>query len=363
MQLSVDIRLAKPDFFLQITHDFELGGITALFGPSGVGKSTLLRIISGLEAKSSGRVAYGDEVWQEKGRFVPPHKRGVGYVFQDTRLFSHLNVMQNLKYATKRSPADGQISFEPVVETLDLAPLLDRQTGSLSGVERQRVGIGRTLLSGPRLLLMDEPLAALDRARKASLLPYIARLPDAFSLPVIYVTHSVEEVARLADQMVVLADGGLLASGGVTKTLARLDIAEASGKFEAGSVVKAVVSGQDEAFKLTQLTVAGQSVSMPASAVKKGEALRLRIRARDVAIALQKPEGLSIRNILQGTIKEIAQEAETAFAEILLDIGEDQRLRARITRASVAELGLSEGMVVQALVKSVSFDRRALPKG
>ena len=182
-------------------------------------------------------------------------------------------------------------------------------------------------------------------------------------MPVIYVTHSVEEVTRLADQMVVLADGKLLAAGGVAQTLARLDIAEASGKFEAGSVVRAVVTGQDEAFKLTCLTVAGQPLSMPASAIQTGESLRLRIRARDVAIALQKPEGLSIRNILQGTILEIEQEAETAFAEILLDIGKSQRLRARITRASVAELALSQGMVVQALVKSVAFDRRALPKG
>ena len=362
MQLSVDISLGQKDFNLELAHDFTLEGITALFGPSGSGKSTLLRIIAGLEAGAEGKVAYGEKCWQGGRRFVPPHQRGVGYVFQDTRLFGHLDVAGNLKYAAKRSPAGGQIFLDAVVGTLDLSALLGRRTESLSGGERQRVAIGRTLLSNPRLLLMDEPLAALDHSRKTRLLPYIARLPEAFGLPIIYVTHSVEEVTRLADRMVVLAGGKLLAAGGVADTLARLDIAEASGKFEAGAVVKATVLGQDNQFKLTQMDVAGQALSMPASAVEMGEVLRLRIRARDVAIALNRPEGVSIRNILKGKIVEILQEPETAFAEILMDIGNGQRLRSRITRASVAELGLVEGREVYALVKSVAFDRRALPK-
>lgn len=359
MGLSVDIKLALGGFRLKVAHDFELGGITALFGASGAGKSLLLRVISGLENGASGRVSFGNALWQG-ARFVPTAKRGIGYVFQDARLFGHLDVAGNLRFAAKRS---GSTAFDEVVKTLDLRPLLGRRVAALSGGEKQRVAMGRTLLTNPRLLLMDEPLAALDHARKTQLLPYIARLPEAFNLPVIYVTHSVEEVTRLADRMVVLAGGKVLAAGGVADTLARLDIAEASGKFEAGSVVQAVVTGQNERFRLTEMTVAGQALSMPASAVALGVELRLRIRARDVAIATVRPVGLSIRNVLQGHILEIVQEAETAFAELLLDIGGGQQLRARITRASVAELGLAVGDPAFALVKSVSFDRRALPKG
>jgi len=358
MGLSVYIKLALGDFQLEVSHEFELGGITALFGASGAGKSLLLRVIAGLESGASGQVSFNGELWQGP-RFVPTAKRGIGYVFQDSRLFAHLDVAGNLRFAAKRS---GSEAFDNVVKTLDLAPLLGRQVAALSGGEKQRVAIGRTLLTNPRLLLMDEPLAALDHARKTQLLPYIARLPEVFGLPVIYVTHSVEEVTRLADRMVVLAGGKVLAAGDVADTLARLDIAEASGKFEAGSVVRAVVTGQDERFRLTMLKVAGQALSMPASAVEVGAELRLRIRARDVAIALVRPEGLSIRNVLKGRILEVLQETETAFAELLLDVGEEQKLRARITRASVAELGLLVGDDVFALVKSVSFDRRVLPK-
>lgn len=359
MGLSVDIKLALGAFRLEVAHEFELGGITALFGASGAGKSLLLRVISGLESGASGRVSFEGEVWQG-AHFVPTAKRGIGYVFQDARLFAHLDVAGNLRFAAKRS---GSERYDNVVKTLDLKPMLGRRVAALSGGEKQRVAIGRTLLSNPRLLLMDEPLAALDHARKTSLLPYIARLPEAFGLPVVYVTHSVEEVTRLADRMVVLANGNVLAAGSVADTLARLDIAEASGKFEAGSVVRAVVTGQNQRFRLTEMTVEGQRLSMPASAVDVGSLLRLRIRARDVAIAVSRFEGLSIRNVLQGRILDIALETETAFAELLLDIGGGQRLRSRITRASVAELELAIGNTVFALIKSVSFDRRALPKG
>lgn len=362
MGLLLDIKLEAGGMKLALAHSFEQAGITALFGASGAGKSTLLRVIAGLEARAKGRVSFAGEVWQDGKKFVPPHKRGVGYVFQDTRLFSHLDVAGNLRFAAKRGRGLGPIGYADVVKTLDLAPLLNRQVEGLSGGEQQRVAIGRTLLSNPRLLLMDEPLAALDHARKSRLLPYIARLPEAFGLPVIYVTHSVEEVTRLADQIVVLAEGHLLAAGEVAEVLGRLDIAEASGKFEAGVVVQGVVAGEDAAFKLIHINVAGQRMSMPASKVAVGDHLRLRIRARDVAIALVRPEGVSIRNVLAAAIAEIAEEAETAFAEVLLDIGAGERLRARITRASVADLGLQVGMPVFALIKSIAFDRRALPK-
>lgn len=360
MALSVDIKLTLDGFQLKVVQRFELAGITALFGASGAGKSMLLRVISGLETGASGQVSFGGECWQGGGQFLPTAKRGIGYVFQDSRLFQHLDVAENLRFAAKRAGSD---TFDIVVNTLDLQPLLERRVTALSGGEKQRVAIGRTLLSAPRLLLMDEPLAALDHSRKTRLLPYIARLPEVFGIPVIYVTHSVEEVTRLADRMVVLAGGEVLAAGGVADVLARLDIAQASGKFEAGSVVRAVVTGQNLSFRLTEMQVAGQALSMPASAIDIGAELRLRIRARDVAIAVGRPEGLSIRNVLRGEILEIVQEAETAFAEVLLDIGDGQQLRARITRASVAELKLVVGGAVFALIKSVSFDRRALPKG
>ncbi len=360
MALSLDIKLAQPGFGLELAHSFAPKGITALFGASGAGKSTLLRVIAGFESGARGQVKFNTEIWQAAGKFVPPHQRGVGYVFQDTRLFAHLDVAGNLRYARKRS---GAGDYDAVVKTLDLGPLLARKVTALSGGERQRVAIGRTLLARPRLLLMDEPLAALDHARKAQLLPYIARLPAAFNLPVIYVTHSIEEVTRLADQMLVLAAGKLLAAGGVRETLARLDITEASGKFEAGAVVQAMVTGQDRQFMLTTLDVAGQSMSMPGANIATGTRLRLRIRARDVALALQRPEAVSIRNILHGKIAEIVEEAETAFAEVLVDIGGGQQLRARLTRASVADLRLAVGRDVYALVKSIAFDRRALPKG
>ena len=362
MALSLDIAHSAPGFALTIAHSFEKAGITALFGASGAGKSTLLRVISGLEAGATGNVRFGEEVWQSRQHFVPPHKRGVGYVFQDARLFEHLDVAGNLRFAARRGKGMGGIDFDSVVKTLDLSPLLARKVNGLSGGERQRVAIGRTLLSNPRLLLMDEPLAALDHDRKSRLLPYIARLPEAFGLPVIYVTHSIEEVTRLADQIVVLAEGRMIAAGNVAEVLARLDITEASGKFEAGVVVEAEVTGEDTAFRLIHLNVAGQPMSMPASKLKTGQHLRLRIRARDVAIALARPEGVSIRNMLSAHILEIAEEAETAFAEVLMDIGKGERVRARITRASVADLGLHEGMPVFALIKSIAFDRRALPK-
>lgn len=362
-ELHIDVDLAYPDFALKLAHSFPMEGITALFGQSGCGKSTLLRVIAGLEKGAKGSVGFGDEVWQSAGSFVKPHLRGVGYIFQDTRLFPHLDVAGNLRYAEKRAAkVAGDITLNDVVDALDLAPLMSRPASALSGGERQRVAIGRTLLTRPRLLLMDEPLAALDRGRKADLLPYIARLPETFGIPIIYVTHSIEEVTRLADRIVALSDGRLLTAGDVTETLERLELAPASGKFEAGAVLDAVVTGIDARFMLTELDVAGQTLRMPGKALRIGEPFRLRVRARDVALATKRPECLSIRNILTGTVVEILEEADTAFAEVLVDIGNNQRLRARITRAAVHDLGLTLGKPVFALIKGVAFDRRAFPR-
>ena len=362
IEIDLDVRIAFDDFDLQIDHRLPLDGIVGLFGPSGCGKSTLLRIISGLEHSARGRIRFGDEVWQDSslGVFAPPHKRGVGYVFQDVRLFPHLTVGGNLRYAEKRSRRiDNEITFEGVVAALDLAPLMTRRPQSLSGGERQRVAIGRTLLTRPRLLLMDEPLAALDIKRKAEILPYIERLPQVFRVPVIYVSHSIDEVARLAERMLVLASGRKVTYGSVAEALERLDLQPIGGRFEAGVVLTARVVRHDMQYRLTHLDHHGKEIVMPMADLTIGSDVRLRIRARDVALATKAPESISIRNVLSGTISEIVEEADTAFAETLVDIG-GAKIRARITRSAVSELALTPGKPVFVLFKSIAFDRRAM---
>lgn len=361
-ELSVDVRVTFPEFTLSVAHAFPGHGITALFGPSGCGKSTLLRVIAGFERGATGRVAFGGEVWQDARSRTAPHLRGVGYVFQDARLFPHLTTRGNLDFAQKRAASmPARYSFDDVVDVLDLAPLFDRRATQLSGGERQRVAIGRTLLARPRLLLMDEPLAALDTRRKGEILPYISRLPKAFDLPILYVTHALEEVTQLCDRIVALAAGQVVASGGVAETLERLDLADVQGRFEAGTVLTGRVTTQDAALHLTRVDLGGASLEVPRIGLDPGAEVRLRVRARDVSLARVRPEGLSIRNILPTRVLEIRAEPATAYAEVLLDLG-GQHLRARITRAAVQDLGLAIGAEPFALVKSVSFDRQALPR-
>lgn len=357
--LHVTAHLPLSGFTLAVEHTFALDGITALFGPSGAGKSLLLRVIAGHERAADARVSFDGEVWQDGRRRVPPHRRGAGMVFQHARLFPHLSVRGNLRYADRRAPANGRITFDEVVRALDLEPLLDRRPQALSGGEAQRVALGRTLLTRPRLLLMDEPLAALDIRRKAEILPHIARLPGTFGVPVIYVTHALEEVTQLAERIVVLSHGTVRASGGTAEVLERLDLQAETGRFEAGALLTGRVAAHDATYRLTRVEVCGQAIEMPAADVPLGTEVRLRIRARDVALARAAPEAISIRNQLAGTVTAIQEEAATAFAEILVDIG-GQRLRARVTRAAVADLGLAPGVEVCALVKSIAFDRRAL---
>ena len=359
--LSVDIRLARPGFGMAVAHEFAAGGITALFGRSGAGKSTLLRVIAGFEPKAQGMVRFGGAVWQDARRFVAPHRRGVGFVWQDTRLFGHLSVAGNLRYAARRAPdAASVVRGEDVIGALHISPLMERRPATLSGGERQRVAIARALLSGPEVLLLDEPLAALDLKARAAILPLIARLPRAFGLPVIHVTHSVGEVAQLADRMLVLSGGRVIAAGGVAECLGSADILPATGRFEAGVMLEARVIGHDPGLRMSYAALGGHVLDIPGVSLAEGETVRLRIRARDVSVAVKKPEGLSIRNILPGRVVELAADPGTAFAETLIDIGAG-RIRARLTRASVADLGLCEGMEVFALIKSVSFDRRMVP--
>jgi molybdate transport system ATP-binding protein len=349
--LSLNIALERASFGLQVDHDFALTGITALFGPSGAGKTTLLRVIAGLEREVRGRVTFDGEAWQTDGACVPPHRRQIGYVFQDGRLFPHLTVEQNLRFAFARS-ARGSIEFAAAVDALDLGGLLARRTPSLSGGEQQRVAIARALLTSPRLMLMDEPLSSLDVARKKDIVPHIERLPGLFGIPVLYVTHNVDEVARLAHDVVLLVDGRIVAHGAVAEVFERTDLGAFTGGLEAGVVLRAQVTAYQDG--VATLALGQQQLRVPMAAAQVGATHPLRIHARDVAIATVRPEKLSIRNVLTARILTI--ETGAGFnVELLLDV-DGEHLRARITRDALEELELATGRQVFALVKSVALE-------
>jgi molybdate transport system ATP-binding protein len=341
---------------------FEAGsGITALFGHSGAGKTTILKMIAGMTRPKTGRiVADGHVLFDSAARIdLPPQRRQVGFVFQEARLFPHLTVRQNLLYGRWFTPRGERAgSLAQVLELLGIEALLERRPGALSGGERQRVAIGRALLADPRLLLMDEPLASLDAERKAEVLPFIERLRDEMRIPIIYVSHAVDEIARLATTVVVVSDGRVAAAGPVGDVLSRLDLRPLTGRFEAGSIIEARVHHEEPRFALTVLHHPAGELRVPALGLAAGTAVRLRIRARDVAIALAPPQGLSIRNLLRGRVAEIAP-TDSAVTEIRLDLA-GTPLLARITREAIADLGLAEGREVYALVKSIAFDRRSL---
>ena len=359
--LSLAARHTQGDFALDMAFKTPLTGTTALFGPSGSGKTTLLRILAGLTTPDEGRITLGSETWLDTARSLnrPPHARPVGIVFQDTRLFEHLSVAGNLAFAARRS---GSAETDSITKTLDLAPLLARAPRDLSGGEAQRVALARTLLTKPRLLLLDEPMSGLDARRKAEIMPYLARLAETYRTPTILVTHAIDEVAQLAGRTVLIDGGRLVAQGPTEEILSSPELQPLTGRFEAGAFVTANVTGHDPEVHLTRLTLGEAALFMPMLRyLTPGDAVRLRIRARDVALALERPTGISIRNCLPATITAIDAEPETAFAEVTLTSG-PATLRARITRASVADLGLAPGMEVQALIKSVTFDRRGLPR-
>ena len=362
--LTLRARLPFEDHTIDFNEAISLSGITALFGPSGSGKSTLLRIIAGLEYRGNLRLTYNGVTWSDTnaGIFCPPHKRPIGMVFQDDRLFSHLTVAGNLAYADKRSAkGENPITMDQVAKALDLGALLNKFPATLSGGEKQRVALGRTLLTQPELLLLDEPLSALDIRRKAELLPFLEKIPREFGVPAIFVSHAIDEVARLADEVILLsADGYVSTRGPVPEIFDTQEMHDFTGKFEAGTFLQATVTAQDEKFHITTLDFEGETLRMPmVASLNPGERIRLRIRARDVAVATRRPEGISIRNTIAATISEIKAEPETAFAEIVFTVGKHS-LRARITRQAVSELGLEAGQPVFALIKSVSFDRRVM---
>ena len=341
-----------------------LSGITALFGPSGSGKSTLLRVIAGLEKRGDVEVRFGNSVWAntQDRVFVKPHKRPVGMVFQDDRLFSHLTVAGNLYYADTRSKkSDQPITFDQVVESLGLLSLLNKRPETLSGGEKQRVALGRTLLTQPELLLLDEPLSALDIRRKAELLPFLEKVPSQFNVPAIFVSHAIDEVARLADEVILLSDQGHVSTRGpIPEIFDTQEMHDFTGRFEAGSFLEVTVTAQDDEFQMTTLAFECEVMRMPmVASLKIGDRIRLRVRARDVAVGIMRPEGISIRNAIAGIISEVKPEPKTAFADLVFKVG-TQCLRARITRQAVSELRLTIGQPAFALIKSVSFDRRVM---
>lgn len=365
MRLAIALTVRRPGFILEIDETLELDGITAVMGASGSGKSTLLRALAGLETPQRARIALDGLLLADSaaGVSLPPHQRGVGYVFQDARLFAHRRVLGNLRFAQQRArPANGTpaAALDEVVAALDLAPLLTRAVTGLSGGERQRVAIARALLANPRLLLLDEPLSALDLKRKAELLPYIRALPSRFGIPLIYVSHAVEEVAQLADEVLILTNGRVTARGEVHAVLERPEAEAVSGHFEAGALLDAMVRQHVSDYALTELDLAGQHLTLPQIDAAPGTPVRLRVRARDVSIALGEVRGISIRNQLQARVLGIQADPPGAYAEVLLELvgTPPQHLRARITREAAAGLGLAVGMQAWALVKGVSFDRR-----
>ncbi len=333
-------------------------GVTALFGRSGAGKSTLINAIAGLVRPDEGSIRLDDVPLFDSGANidVPVRKRGIGYVFQEGRLFPHYSVRGNLMYGRRRTPQRQRWgSFDQIVALLGIGDLLKRRPASLSGGEKQRVAIGRALLQSPRLLIMDEPLASLDPARKEEILPYIERLRDEMRLPIVYVSHSVDEVTRLADTLVLIAEGRTIASGTVNDVFGRLDLRPHTGRFEASMVLMAEVVAHDSDNGTTVLDHPAGRMWTPTIDRPPGSAVRLRVRAREVALAVGDPGLLSIRNRLSATVTDIAVDP-SGMVEVQLDAG-GQMLVARITRDAAKALDIAIGQPVVALIKSVAFDR------
>jgi len=353
--IDLSCRLPLADFVLEADLILPGRGVTALFGPSGSGKTTLLRCVAGL-ARAAGRVEINGECWQDDARalFLPTHQRALGYVFQEASLFAHLSVRANLEFGLKRIPAaERKVGWDAALELLGIGHLLERGTQALSGGERQRVAIARALLTSPRLLLMDEPLAALDAKRKQEILPYLERLHDELAIPVLYVSHSPDEVARLADHLVLLEQGRVLASGPTSDVLTRLDLPLARDE-EAAVRVDAQVLSHDDAYQLTCLGFAGGRIQVTRKDLAVGAPARIKIQARDVSIALTGDNRSSIVNRLPARILGFGEAAHPAQCLVRLDVSGTPVL-ARITRLSRDELGLIEGMDVVAQIKSVAL--------
>jgi len=342
-----------PGFGLEVDVRLPARGVTAIFGPSGSGKTTLLRLIAGLERADDGYLAVAGEVWQDANSFLPTHARPLGFVFQDARLFPHLDVRRNLDYGLRRiPPASRRVALDGVIDLLGIGPLMDRKPDRLSGGERQRVAIARALGVSPRLLLMDEPLAALDQARKQEVLPYLERLHDTLEIPVLYVSHAIGEVARLADHMVVLDGGRVVAQGSTIDLMARANLPLSRDDGE-GALIEAGVACHDETYQLTDIVFPGGRLTLPRQAREVGQRVRVRVLARDVSLTLAAQTGTSIINILPARVTGIT-ESGPSQSVVSLDLG-GTTILARVTRKSVDALGLKPGLAVHAQIKGVAL--------
>ena len=356
--ITLKLKQQLADFTLDLDLTLPARGVSAIVGPSGSGKTTLLRCVAGLEKADQALIEINGNCWQDsqRGLWLPPHKRALGYVFQEASLFDHLSVQGNLDYGRRRSaePAGNEQAAQ-IIELLGIGRLLQRGTTGLSGGERQRVGIARALLANPRLLLLDEPLTALDPQRKADILPYLERLHAELDIPLLYVSHSPDEVARLADHLVLLENGTLRASGSLQTLLPRLDLPMAHSD-DARSVLHGQVSACDDHYQLLELTLAGSVLKLriPHAALPLGQQVRVAVQARDVSLALEKPQHSSVLNQLPARIEAIEPGNHPAQTLVRLALG-DNALLARVTRYSADQLQLAPGLEVWVQIKAVAL--------
>lgn len=352
--LTVAATKRRGGFALDVRFELPTPGVVALFGRSGCGKSTVIDIIAGLLRPDSGSIVLDDAVLLDTERRidVPPERRRIGYVFQDTRLFPHLSVAANLRYAEKRALGPQYVDLATVLRLLDIAPLMNRRIHQLSGGERQRVAIGRALLTQPKLLVLDEPLAALDEARRAEVLPYLEDLRDQLAIPMVYVTHDFSEVLRLATYLVVMEAGSVSGKGTLSEMSLHPRLRSIIGRDAVGAIIDGEVLGVDATSNLTRVRVGSGELNVPAGGYSVGTALRIQLLARDIIVSTEVPQHLSVRNNLEGTIVSIHDDDDSDL--ISIDIGAANIL-ARITKAATRDLSLRPGIKAWALVKSVSL--------
>lgn len=352
--LELRIRLERAGFLLDVDVAVPARGITAVFGPSGSGKTTLLRCVAGLERPATARVVVAGEAWDDsaRGLHLPTHRRPLGYVFQEASLFDHLDVAGNLDFGRRRAGRPAE-ALAPLLDLLGIAPLLRRWPHELSGGERQRVAIARALATQPSLLLLDEPLAALDLARRREILPWLERLRDELRIPMLYVSHSGDEVARLADHLVLMEAGRVRAAGPLAETLARIDLPALPGE-EAGALLHGTLAERDARWHLAQVRFAGGALWIADAGLPLGREVRVRVLARDISLALQPPEGSSIQNVLPCTVRAVGPGAHASQALVQLACGESLLL-ARITARAADALQLAPGRNIWAQVKSAAL--------
>ena len=350
--IECQLKIKQGDFILDVDFCTPAKGVTVVFGSSGCGKTTLLRALAGLEKSDEGFLKVGDSIWQDGKNFKPTHMRSVGYVFQEASLFDHLNVRGNLEYGARRARESGKDFMERALDLLDIRPLLERTTEQLSGGERQRVAIARALAVNPDILLMDEPLSALDLKRKKEILPYLDSLHDELDIPLIYVTHSPDETSRLADHLVLLEEGRVVGSGAIDEMLTRFDLPISHGG-DATSLIEAKVVGHDDQFNLMYLDFSGGQFTVTDRELPLESKVRLRVSARDVSLTQELQTDTSILNIFSAIVDEIVPEGRSQVM-VRLKI-KDVTMLSCITRKSAELLDLNPGKEVYAQIKSVAL--------